>query len=48
MGAEDKGLSHAVERVLDFRLSLPAQGPIKTLNVSVAAALAMEKFLKIE
>ena len=46
MGAEDKGLSHAVERILDFRVSLFAKGPIKTLNVSVAAALAMEKFLK--
>lgn len=46
MGAEDKGLSNAVERILDFRVALEAYGPIKTLNVSVAAALAMEKFLK--
>lgn len=46
MGAEDKGLSNAVERILDFRVALEAKGPIKTLNVSVAAALAMEKFLK--
>ena len=46
LGAEDKGLSNAVERVLDFRVALEAFGPIKTLNVSVAAALAMEKFIK--
>lgn len=46
MGAEDKGLSNAIERILDFRVALEAHGPIKTLNVSVAAALAMEKFLK--
>jgi len=46
LGAEDKGLSNAVERILDFRVALEALGPIKTLNVSVAAALAMEKFIK--
>lgn len=44
-GAEDKGLSHAVERVLQEFVSLDATGKIKTLNVSVAAAVAMEKFL---
>ena len=45
MGAEETGLSNAVRRSLETFVSLPAQGPIKSLNVSVAAALAMEKFL---
>ena len=43
LGAEDKGLSFAVERTLDARLSLKSQGAIKSLNVSVAAALAMDR-----
>lgn len=45
MGAEETGLSNAVRRSLEEFVSLPARGPIKSLNVSVAAALAMEKFL---
>lgn len=44
MGAEDTGLSHAVERKLKQTMSLKALGPIKSLNVSVASALAMNKF----
>jgi 23S rRNA (guanosine2251-2'-O)-methyltransferase len=46
MGSEDTGLSNAVERVLDKRVAFVPQGPIKSLNVSVAAAIAMEKFFK--
>jgi len=44
LGAEDKGLSSAVSRILDQTIALKPQGPIKSLNVSVAAALAMDKF----
>lgn len=43
LGAEDRGLSFAVQRLLDARLSLHSQGSIKSLNVSVAAALAMQR-----
>jgi 23S rRNA (guanosine2251-2'-O)-methyltransferase len=45
MGAEETGISHALRRTLNDFVSLPPKGPIKSLNVSVAAALAMEKFL---
>lgn len=45
MGAEETGISHALRRTLADFVSLPSRGPIKSLNVSVAAALAMEKFL---
>lgn len=44
MGAEDKGLSHAVQRILTHCVSLSGSGEIKSLNVSVATALAMNKF----
>ncbi len=43
MGAEDKGLSNAVARVIDDKIRLSPKGKIESLNVSVAAALAMEK-----
>lgn len=46
LGAEDKGLSNAVKRVITKEVSLKSLGAIKSLNVSVAAALAMEKFCK--
>jgi 23S rRNA (guanosine2251-2'-O)-methyltransferase len=44
MGAEDKGISNALQRNLDFLVALEASGPIDTLNVSVASALAMKEF----
>jgi len=45
LGAEDKGISHSVERLLDENLSLQKfnDAPIASLNVSVAAALALER-----
>ncbi|MBH47051.1 MAG: hypothetical protein CME71_02645 [Halobacteriovorax sp.] len=43
LGAEETGLSHAVERLLTRRVALHSQGAIKSLNVSVAAAIAMER-----
>ena len=44
LGAEDTGLSHAVERILSKKVALKSFGAIRSLNVSVAAAIAMEKF----
>lgn len=46
LGNEENGISHAVARILEKRASLSSLGAIKSLNVSVAAALAMERFLK--
>ncbi len=43
MGAEDKGLSNAVTRIIEDKIRLEPKGKIESLNVSVAAALAMEK-----
>jgi 23S rRNA (guanosine2251-2'-O)-methyltransferase len=43
LGAEESGLSHAVARLVQKNLSLSSQGKIKSLNVSSAAAIAMEK-----
>lgn len=43
MGTEDTGLSHAVERQLDERVKLESQGAIKSLNVSVATAISLER-----
>ena len=43
LGAEDVGMSHAVSRVVDTTISFKPAGKIKSLNVSVAAAIAMEK-----
>ena len=43
LGAEDKGISNAVLRVIKNHMSLKALGEIKSLNVSVAGAVAMER-----
>ncbi len=43
LGKEDTGISHAILRVIDLHLALKSQGDIKSLNVSIAAAIAMEK-----
>jgi 23S rRNA (guanosine2251-2'-O)-methyltransferase len=43
LGAEDVGMSHAVSRVVDQTIAFKPLGKIKSLNVSVAAAIAMEK-----
>ena len=42
VGKEDVGISNAVQRQAQFKLSLMSQGAIKSLNVSTAAAIAME------
>lgn len=43
LGKEETGISHAVLRLIKHHLSLESQGEIKSLNVSVASAIAMEK-----
>lgn len=43
LGAEETGLSHAVSRLVQKNMSLSSQGGIKSLNVSAASAIAMEK-----
>lgn len=43
LGAEDTGMSHAVSRVVETTIAFKPLGKIKSLNVSVAAAIAMEK-----
>ncbi len=45
MGSEDNGLSHAVERCIDHNIALKAAGEIESLNVSVATAVTLERFL---
>ena len=42
-GAEDRGISHALLRQCEKRVFLPCEGKIASLNVSVAAAVAMER-----
>tara|TARA_B100000927_G_C16407665_1_gene446001 strand:- start:346 stop:1119 length:774 start_codon:yes stop_codon:yes gene_type:complete len=46
LGNEEKGISNAVSRQVSSFTSLKTQGKIHSLNVSVAAAVAMEKFFK--
>lgn len=48
LGAEDVGLSNALLRVVKEKVSLKPYGQIKSLNVSVAAAVAMEKYFNFE
>lgn len=43
LGREDVGISHAVMRLIDHHISLDSQGDIQSLNVSIAAAISMEK-----
>lgn len=43
LGAEDVGMSHAVSRIVETTISFKPAGKIKSLNVSVAAAIALEK-----
>lgn len=43
LGKEETGISNAVARVIDHHMRLPSQGEIRSLNVSVAAAIALEK-----
>jgi len=44
MGNEEKGISNAVMRNIKHFSAFKSSGKIKSLNVSVASAIAMEKF----
>lgn len=46
LGAEDSGLSNATLRLLKNKIKLNPMGKIQSLNVSVAAAIAMERVFK--
>jgi 23S rRNA (guanosine2251-2'-O)-methyltransferase len=48
LGAEDVGLSNAVMRNIDSTFSITSRSPIKSLNVSAAAAIAMEMCFPIK
>jgi RNA methyltransferase, TrmH family len=45
-GAEVEGLSGLVRTIVETKLSIPGTGAVESLNVSVAAALAMAEFQK--
>jgi len=47
MGSEETGLSNACMRVIDNFVALKSQGQIKSLNVSVAAAVTIEKLWSV-
>lgn len=44
VGAEDRGISHAALRVLQNTVAIKSNGEISSLNVSVASAVAMDRF----
>ena len=46
-GAEVEGLSGIVKTIVESKLTIPGTGAVESLNVSVAAALAMAEFQKI-
>jgi 23S rRNA (guanosine2251-2'-O)-methyltransferase len=46
MGGEGKGLHDLVRKRCDFVVSLPTTGPVKSLNVSVAAGIVLFEALR--
>lgn len=46
LGGEEKGLRTLTQTKCDFLVSLPMQGRIRSLNVSVAGAVALYEFLR--
>ena len=46
MGAEDKGISPEMLKLSDVHAKLPIKGEVKSLNVSVAAAIFMYEMLR--
>jgi 23S rRNA (guanosine2251-2'-O)-methyltransferase len=41
LGGEGKGLHQLVKKLCDFVVSIPTQGPVRSLNVSVAAGVVL-------
>jgi 23S rRNA (guanosine2251-2'-O)-methyltransferase len=41
LGGEGKGLHHLVRERCDFVVSIPTSGPVRSLNVSVAAGVVL-------
>jgi 23S rRNA (guanosine2251-2'-O)-methyltransferase len=46
MGGEGKGLHDLTRKRCDFVVSLPTTGPVKSLNVSVAAGVVLFEALR--
>ncbi len=46
MGSEDKGISSELLKLADVHAKLPIRGEVKSLNVSVAAAIFMYEMLR--
>ena len=46
MGSEEDGISHALMRKVDEKGKIPLRGQIKSLNVSVSAAIALYEAVK--
>lgn len=46
MGSEDKGISPAILQMADFKASIPVQGSIGSLNVSVATGITLFEALR--
>ncbi len=46
VGGEGKGLGRLVKQKCDFIVSIPQSGPVESLNVSVAGAIAMYEMVR--
>lgn len=46
LGGEGKGLHHLVKESCDFVVSIPTSGPVRSLNVSVAAGVVLFEIVR--
>jgi 23S rRNA (guanosine2251-2'-O)-methyltransferase len=46
LGSEGQGLHELTRKRCDFVVSLPTRGPVKSLNVSVAAGVVLFEVLR--